>query len=416
MKIAVLGSGGREHAIAWKLSQENSVKEVFQIPGQQGFVNSIPLDIYDFSAVKEFCLNNFIDLVIVGPENLLAKGIVESFEGTGIFVFGPGKEASKLESSKIWAKNFMKKYGVETADFLSFKHFLEAENFILERDGNVVIKYDGLAEGKGVSVCSCLEEAILSVKHLHEIHGQEASFLVEEKLVGEELSLLAFTDGKECKFLIPSQDYKRAFDQNRGPNTGGMGAYCPLPFWNEQIEEEIREKIVDPTLRGLYEESLYYCGVIYFGIILTKQGPKLLEYNVRFGDPETEVVLAALKSDLLPLIMACFQGKLKEVEMSFYPGTFIDVVLASKGYPKAYKTGYEITGLEKLSEDTLVFYGGVEKGKKTLRTKGGRVLHIVVQGENLEDASEKVYQECRKIHFNGMFYRKDISKRLLVTC
>lgn len=411
MKIAVIGSGGREHALAWKLAQSVGKENIFCLPGNGGTWNNVPIDVMDFKAIGKFVKEREIDLMVVGPENPLAAGIVDYFADAPVQVFGPGKQAALLEGSKIQAKQFMKKYGVATADFWMLENGDDIEQVIDETDGNVVIKYDGLAAGKGVFVCSSAQEAYDALQELKHRYGQTAPFFIEQKFGGQELSIIGFTDGKSFKLLQPSQDHKPAFDGDKGPNTGGMGAYCPVPVCTADVLRQIQNDIVQPTLRGIQSEGLDYHGVIYFGIMLTADGPKLLEYNVRFGDPETEVILPALKSDLLELIQASLNETLEDVKMEFNDGSFVDVVLASGGYPGSYEKGKEITGIENLSDDILIFHAGTKRDGEKLVTSGGRVLNVVAHAPTLEQAIEKVYGEIPKIHFDGMFYRKDIGKK-----
>ena len=411
MKIAIIGSGGREHALAWKLAQSVGKENIFCLPGNGGTWNNVPVDVMDFKAIGQFVKEREIDLMVVGPENPLAAGIVDYFADAPVQVFGPGKQAALLEGSKIRAKQFMKKYGVATADFWMLENGDDIEQVIDETDGNVVIKYDGLAAGKGVFVCSSAQEAYDALQELKHRYGQTAPFFIEQKFSGQELSIIGFTDGKRFKLLQPSQDHKPAFDGDKGPNTGGMGAYCPVPVCTDEVLRQIQNDIVQPTLRGIQAEGLDYHGVIYFGIMLTAEGPKLLEYNVRFGDPETEVILPALKSDLLELIQASLNETLEDVSVEFNDGSFVDVVLASGGYPGSYEKGKEITGIENLSDDILIFHAGTKRDGEKLVTSGGRVLNVVAHAPTLEQAIEKVYEEIPKIHFDGMFYRKDIGKK-----
>ena len=414
MKIAVIGSGGREHALAWKLAQSVGQKNVFCLPGNGGTWNNIALKVDDFAGIEHFCSTEKIDLIVVGPEAPLAAGIVDYFKAKNIAIFGPTQQAAKLESSKIFAKTFMKKYGVATADFWLLEQGDDIEQIIDQLNGKLVIKYDGLAAGKGVFVCNSVKEAYRSLEELKRRYGDTAPFFIEQKFDGQELSIIGFTDGQDFKLLLPSQDHKPIYDGDRGPNTGGMGAYCPVPFCNPDTLKAIEQQIVQPTLKGLQSEKLDYHGVIYFGLMLTAEGPKLLEYNVRFGDPETEVILPALKSDLLTLIEASLKETLGEVNMAFNDGYFVDVVLASGGYPDAYQKGKEITGLNRLAKDTLVFHAGTRKEDGRLLTAGGRVLNIVTQAPTLSEAIEKTYREVQKIHFDNMYYRKDIAKKGLL--
>lgn len=415
MKIAVIGSGGREHAIAWKLALTNGPENIFVLPGNGGTPNNVAIQPNDFAGIKAFCQEQAIDLIFVGPEDPLANGIVDYFRGSGIRVVGPDKAAARLEGSKIWSKKFMKKHGVATADFWLLEDGDDIEQVIEQTGGHVVIKYDGLAAGKGVFVCSSVAGAGRALTTIKERYGDTAPFLLEEKFSGQELSIIAFTDGQDIQMLLPSQDHKPAFDGDRGPNTGGMGAYCPVPFCDQQLMDRIKKEIVDPTLRGIQAEDLDYKGVIYFGLMITEAGPRLLEYNVRFGDPETEVLLPALKNDLTEVMLACLEGRLNEIKIEANPGYFVDVVLASGGYPGSYAKGKVIRGLEKLSEDTLVFHAGTKRQQGQLVTSGGRVLNVICHGQTLGQAIEKVYTEAGKIKFDGVFCRSDIGRKGLAS-
>jgi phosphoribosylamine---glycine ligase len=411
MKIAVIGSGGREHAIAWKFAQSIPEEDIFVIPGNGGTKNNVDLNVNDFKAVEKFCKEKEIDLIFVGPEDPLANGIVDYFQDKDIKIFGPDKEAAQLEGSKIHAKRFMKKYGVATSDFWLAEDGDDIEQIIRKNDGNIVIKYDGLAAGKGVFVCSSVQEAMEALSEIKKRYGNDAHYIVEQKISGQELSIIGFTDGKDIKLLMTSQDHKPAYDGDKGPNTGGMGAYCPVPLATESVLTDIKTKIVEPTLRGLEAEELNYKGVIYFGIMMTESGPMLLEYNVRFGDPETEVILPSLKSDLLELVLSCLNGTLSSFKMEFNEGYFVDVVLASGGYPGSYEKGKVITGLDKILDDAMAFHAGTKKENGNILTSGGRVLNIIGKGSDLKSAIEKAYAEVEQVTFDGMFYRKDIGKK-----
>lgn len=413
MIIAVIGSGGREHAIAWKLQQSKIVERVFVMPGNGGTSVNVEIDPNDFPAIKAFCADKGVEMLFVGPEDPLANGIVDYFADTPIKVFGPEKRAAIMESSKIWSKRFMRKHNVATADFWEFnaENSLDAENIIKELDGKCVIKYDGLAAGKGVFVCSDITDATESLLELKAIYGEDANYLIEERLIGRELSLLAFTDGKDYQLLLPSQDHKQLLEGDLGPNTGGMGAFCPVPFYDDEMKQEITRKIVLPTMNGVMSENFNYKGVIYFGVMLTDKGPKLLEYNVRLGDPETEVVLPALKSDLAELVLACFNGTLKDFQIEFNPGFFVDVVLVSGGYPKAYKKGELIEEQGVMNPKTLIFQAGTKKVDGKLVTSGGRVINVVANKSTLDETIAEVYSEVKKISFKDSFYRKDIGTR-----
>ena len=411
MKVVVLGSGGREHAISWKLAQDLGWDSVYTLPGNGGIPNSQAVDIRDFNAIHSFCQNHWVELIVVGPEVPLAAGIVNFFEASPIKVFGPDKAATRLEGSKIWAKQFMQKYGVPTADFQAFTKIEDARNLITEKKGNLVIKYDGLAAGKGVFVCDDTAAAHTALDELKEKYGATCNFLIEDRIIGDEISIMGITDGKNIQLLQTSQDHKQLLDGDAGPNTGGMGAICPVPFCDDALLEEIKTKIVVPTVRGLAAEAYNYKGFIYFGLMLGKQGVNVLEYNSRLGDPEAEVLLPALKDSLLDLILACFDGSLSEKTPSFEEGYFVDIVQVSGGYPKAYSKGYPIEGLDQVRADTLVFHAGTKKIEHKIYTNGGRVVNIVARGTDLETALVQAYKECEKISFKDHFYRKDIGKR-----
>jgi phosphoribosylamine--glycine ligase len=409
-KVLIIGGGGREHALAWKFAQSLGWNNVFAVPGNAGISNSIAIDIQDFDQIENFCKQHHIDLIFVGPEQPLTNGIADYFKTSRIQVFGPGKQAAQLEGSKIFAKNFMKKYGVRTAGFQQFNHIDDAKKLIEEKQGNLVVKFDGLAGGKGVFVCSSVAEATEALHTLENTYGKKVKFLIEDKIDGDEVSVIGFTDGNTIKTLPISQDHKQLLDGDKGPNTGGMGAYCPVDLPPE-ISDDITQNIIRPTLKGIKSERMNYKGVIYFGLMIKDKKAYLLEYNVRFGDPETEVLLPALKTDLYEITQACLNGNLAETEFEFNPGYFVDVVLVSGGYPKKYEKRKEIKGLDKVSDDCLIFHAGTKKTGGKFFTDGGRVLNVVANGKTLDEAIEKAYREVEKISFEGMFYRKDIGKR-----
>jgi len=337
MNIAVIGSGGREHAIAWKLAQSAKADEVFVLPGNGSTQNNVPIVPTDFESIKQFCLDKKVELIFVGPEDPLAQGIVDFFADSAIRVFGPDKKAAQMEGSKIWSKQFMKRYGVATADFWIPEDTFQIRAIAQEMEGQAVVKYDGLAAGKGVFVCSSTTGIYEAIDEIHNRYGADAPYLIERKMSGQEVSIIGFTDGQTIQLLQPSQDHKPAFDGDSGPNTGGMGAYCPVPFCDAALLEKISETIVQPTLRGIQSEGFAYRGVLYFGIMVTEDEPKLLEYNVRFGDPETEVLLPSLQSDLLDLTLACLNGTLADFQMDFHDGYFVDVVLLPAAIPVPMK-------------------------------------------------------------------------------
>lgn len=421
MKIAIIGSGGREHALAWKLAQTVSKENVFTLPGNGGIPNSFPIDVNDFSALEAFCHNHSIELIVVGPEVLLDKGIVDFFRQsnlshkTNIKVFGPTQATTQLESSKIYSKDFMNKYGVATAFSHSFSSQESALDLIRAQKGDLVLKYDGLAAGKGVFVCENEDQVAEAFVQMEEKFGPQFDFLIEERLIGDEISIIGITNGSDIQLFQAAQDHKQLLDGDLGPNTGGMGVFSPVPFCDESLMQTISTTIIEPTIKGIQAEKLDYKGFIFFGIMLTTNGPKLLEYNVRFGDPEAEVMLPALETDLLDLILSTIDGKeygeLSEKSMIFKKGAFVDVVQVSGGYPGIYKKGLPISGLEDLSRETLVFHAGTKKENDQIVTNGGRVLNIVTQGETLKEAIQKAYAECAKVGFEACFFRKDIGTR-----
>ncbi len=410
IKIAVLGSGGREHAIAWKLANDLCPENVYVLPGNAGIPNSHPMDLANFQNIKKFCIEHEIQWIFVGPEQPLAEGIVDYFLQTDIQVLGPDATSAKLESSKIFSKEFMKKYGVASAPFKKFANVKEAYHIVAQRPDGFVIKLDGLAGGKGVFVCNNEAEGMEALKALSDKYGAKVDFIIENKIIGDEVSIIGFTDGKSIQLLQPSQDHKQLLDGDMGPNTGGMGAYCPVPQWSEWLAKEIQTRIIQPTLKGIQAEGMNYKGIIYFGIMISEEGPFLLEYNVRLGDPETEVLMPSLKSSLFELMEATLTGKLNSTNLVFENGFFVDVVLASGGYPLGYKTGYPIE-MQKTEQDVLIFNAGVSMNNNQLVTNGGRVLNIVASGITLDEAIDKVYKNIRSISFQDAIFRKDIGQR-----
>jgi len=410
-KIVIVGNGGREHALFWKINNDfiNSSAQVIRLTD-------------NCEMVLEFCQKESVDLVVIGPEQALHEGLVDRLREKGIKAFGPTAKAAQLESSKKFAKEFMQKHSVATAEFHSFKgRDKKAIELIEHYQGYLVLKFDGLAAGKGVYVCSSLQEAFDSLEKIFLNYGPDANYLIEERIVGPEISILGITDGKDIALFPPARDHKRLLDGNLGPNTGGMGVFCPVPNFTDEQMRECHEKIISPTLKGIEKENLDYRGFIYFGIMLTSNGPKLLEYNARMGDPETEVIMPLLDCHLTNLIEACLENRLgiflEKNPIKFFPKYAVDVVLASEGYPQKIQTGKIITGLEKLNPETLVFISGARKENKNLLTTGGRVLNVVCTADTLKQAVQNVYSEVRKIHFEGMQYRRDIAsqnKRIVI--
>lgn len=422
MNILVIGSGGREHALAWKLGMSKSVDKVFCLPGNGGTASkAINLNIKGadlkeqvLMAVEEYS----IDLVVVGPEQPLADGLVNLLEAEGISAFGPCAEAAKIESSKTFAKEIMESEGVPTASYRSFSELAGAISFLDEIDPPYVIKADGLAAGKGVSVCSSLVEAkdVLSALFVDGKLGNAArKVIIEEYLKGVELSYFVITDGRRVVPFGTAHDYKQVYDGNRGPNTGGMGAFSPSPLLNNDLHQTIITKIIQPTLRGLRKKGTVYKGFLYAGLILTEQGPKVLEFNCRLGDPEAQVLLPRLQSDLAGIMRDTLEGRLSEDIVEFSEQTCLAVILASGGYPGRYKKGEVITIDDRLTEmkDMYLFHAGtkiVEDNKRKLVTAGGRVLAVSALGESTKEAAAKAYRGVAMINFPGMIYRRDIGK------
>ncbi|KPK98367.1 MAG: phosphoribosylamine--glycine ligase [Omnitrophica WOR_2 bacterium SM23_72] len=433
MRILVIGSGGREHALVWKVAQSRLADKIFCAPGNAGMAGSaecVDIKVEDIPALAEFARKEKIDLTVVGPEAPLAKGIVDEFSRLGLRIFGPNKSAAQLEASKVFAKQLMAKYNVPTADFKIFDNAHEAKDYIEQIGAPCVIKADGLAAGKGVVVAKTVDEAKLTVTSIMEdkIFGEAGNkVIIEECLEGLEASMIVLTDSKEVVALATSQDHKRIFEGDLGPNTGGMGAYSPAPVVTKGIFDEILQTVIQRTIIGLTKEGIDYRGVLYAGIMLTKQGPKTLEFNVRFGDPETQAILPRLKSDLLEVMSATAEGKLSPYKnLEWDRRSCVCVVCASKGYPGEYEKGKEISGLDAVSgmEDIVVFHAGTKLVRSSefgvrspsiekIVTNGGRVLGVTGLGQTIKEAIDKTYQAVEKIHFEGMHYRKDIGYRAI---
>lgn len=417
MKVLVVGNGGREHAILWKVSQSPLVKGLYCAKGNGGtakIAQNVSIEPTNVKALADFAQSEGIDFTIVGPEAPLVAGLVDEFESRGLKVFGPSQRASMLEGSKAFAKEFMQKYGIPTAEFHTFEDPQRAKNFIKDFGVPVVIKADGLASGKGVFVCKSYEEALRAIDNLmiKKALGEAGSkVVVEEFLEGEEASYIVMLNGDSYVPLPTSQDHKRLLDGDKGPNTGGMGAYSPNPFVDEVTEKAIRELIIERVIKGLREEGIYYRGFLYAGLMLTKDGPKVLEFNVRLGDPEAQPLLMRIKGDFLQILLDFYEGK--PVNLEIDPRHTLCVVLASKGYPEKPEDGKEIIGLEEVEkmEDVVVFHAGTELKNGRVYTKGGRVLNVCAWGKDLKEARERAYKAIEKINFEGMHYRKDIGYR-----
>lgn len=416
MRVLVIGNGGREHAIAYKLSQSPLVNKLYVARGNAGIwqiAQKVDINPTDVSSLLEFSKKEGIDFVVVGPEAPLVAGIVDTFEKEGVPVFGPNKHASMLEGSKAFAKEFMSKYNIPTAQYEVFDDPDKAKRFIKDVGAPIVIKADGLASGKGAVVCKTLEDAIKTVDQFM-IQGKlgEAGkrIVVEEFLEGEEASYIVMLNGDRYVPLPTSQDHKRLLDGDKGPNTGGMGAYSPNPFVDPHTEKRIEEEIIKRVIQGLKQEGVYYRGFLYAGLMLTAEGPKVLEFNVRLGDPEAQPILLRLRGDFLKILLDFYEGK--EISLEVTEECAICVVVASSGYPETPSKGKPISGLEDL-KDVIVFHAGTDVKDGKLVTNGGRILNVCALGKNLREAKEKVYREIQKIHFEGMYYRKDIGDKAL---
>ena len=421
MKILVIGAGGREHALVWKLSQSPLVKKIFAAPGNSGMarlVENIPIPVHKTVELADFADSNGIDLTVVGPEGPLVHGIVDYFHERRLTIFGPTKGAARLEGSKAFSKQLMEKCGVPTARFGIFSDLKEALAHLEKCSIPVVVKADGLAAGKGAMVAQTREEAIYALTSMlkEKTFGEAGSrVVIEEYLSGEEVSVLAVVDGNHLILLQPAQDHKRALDGDQGPNTGGMGAYSPVPMVTPRMMEQIKEKIFEPVVRGIAEQGSPFQGILYAGLMLTAEGPKVLEFNVRFGDPETQALLPRLKSDLVELLLAAAQGRLQEVRPVWDNRVAACVVLASQGYPGKYDMGREITGLQAVEDlpETLLFHAGTKYEANRWLTVGGRVFSAVGLGDTLEAALERAYAAAEKIQFEGKHFRRDIGARAL---
>jgi phosphoribosylamine--glycine ligase len=419
MKVLVVGGGGREHALVWKIAQSPRVSKIYCAPGNAGIAEQstlVPIKANDLESLLGFALKEGIDLTVVGPEDPLTQGIVDLFESKGLSIFGPGRKAAEIEGSKAFAKEMMKKCGIPTATYEVFDDRREAVRYIRRQRTPIVVKADGLAAGKGVVICRTIEEAIQSVDKMmgEKIFGEAGRrVVIEECLQGEEASFLAFTDGKAILPLASSQDHKAVFDGDEGPNTGGMGAYSPAPVVTDRVHERIMEEILKPIVAGMAAEGRPYRGVLYAGVMVDRGHPKTLEFNARFGDPETQPLLMRMKSDILPILEACIHGDLAGHEIDWDPRTAVCVVMASKGYPGGYDRGMPIEGLKEASrlKDVFVFQAGTALEKGQVVTNGGRVLGVTGLGENIPKAIDKAYQAVRMISWEGAHYRTDIGKK-----
>ncbi|TDA67476.1 MAG: phosphoribosylamine--glycine ligase [Clostridia bacterium] len=416
MRILVVGGGGREHALVWKLAQSPKVTELYCAPGNAGISREaacVSIGAEDIPALVDFAVEKKIGLVVVGPEAPLVAGLVDALEAVGIAAFGPSRQAAMLEGSKAWAKEFMARHGIPTAQYRVFTEIGPAVEYARSL-GSCAIKADGLAAGKGVTVADTEAEAVSVLQDLlvdQKLGPAGRRVVIEERLAGEEVSVLAFTDGKTLVPLPAAQDHKRAYDGDRGPNTGGMGAFSPPPFFTRELEERVVEEILQPVIAGMAVEGRPYRGVLYAGLMLTGDGPKVLEFNCRFGDPETQVLLPRLESDLVEVMVATTEGRLSEVDITWKPGAAACVVLAAGGYPGPYRKSEDITGLEELPPGVLAFHAGTSWRDGRLVTSGGRVLGITATAPTLGEAVALAYRGVEKVSFPGCHYRCDIGAR-----
>jgi len=418
VNVLVIGSGGREHAIGWRLCQSKEVDTVFHAPGNGGTENNVPIPVDNLEGLADFASKNNC-FTVVGPEAPLAMGIVDFFDEKGLKIFGPKKNAAQLESSKIWAKEFMKRHDIPTARFNVFSDPISAKKYVNSVDHNVVVKADGLAAGKGVIVCKDkveAEEAIDMMLVDRKFGNSGNNILIEERIDGVEASYIALADGKIAIPMATSQDHKRIFDNDKGPNTGGMGAYSPTPIINEKLSKKIQENIIDKTIFGLANENITFKGFLYAGIMIHDGEPFVLEYNVRMGDPECQPILMRMESDLFQYINTSVDGELSKLPpISWKSESSVCVVLAANGYPESYKKNDEIIGSEEIFDNASIFHAGTKKQDGKILTNGGRVLGVTALGNTLESAINNAYSVVEKISWSNKYYRTDIGKKGLET-
>ena len=421
MRVLVIGSGGREHALAWKVSRSPRVTEVFCAPGNAGIskvAQCVDIAADDVAKLVEFARDKEIGLTIVGPEAALTLGIVDAFESEGLKIFGATRQAAKIESSKAFAKDLMKKYGIPTGFYGVFEDPESARGYVREKGVPIVVKADGLAAGKGVIVCRTEQEAFDSIDTImvrRAFGSAGGKVVIEECLIGEEASFIALTDGRTITPLPSSQDHKAVYDGDEGPNTGGMGAYSPAPVLTAELEREVMETVMTRAVEGMASEGIPYKGVLYAGLMIADDGPKVLEFNARFGDPETQPILARMRSDIVTALEAVVDGRLGEIEIELDPRPAVCVVMASGGYPGSYDKGIAISGLDEADamDDLMVFHAGTTSTNGAFATNGGRVLGVTALGDSVGDAIEKAYAGVEKIAWEGVHYRRDIGQKAL---
>ena len=420
MKVLIVGSGGREHAIAWSVAKSQKVDKIYCAPGNAGiaeFAECVNIGAMEFDKLVAFAKENAIDLTIIGMDDPLVGGVVDAFEAEGLRVFGPRKNAAIIEGSKAFSKDLMKKYNIPTAAYENFTDPEEAIKYLETAKMPIVLKADGLALGKGVLICNTLEEAKEGVKTLmldKQFGDAGNEIVIEELMTGREVSVLAFCDGKTIKCMTSAQDHKRAKDGDQGLNTGGMGTFSPSPFYTDEVEEFCEKYVYQPTIDAMAAEGRPFTGILFTGLMLTEDGPKVLEYNARFGDPEAQVVLPRMKNDIIDVMEACIDGKLHEVELEFEDNAAVCVVLASDGYPEKYDKGFEIKGLDTFRDKDgyYVFHAGTKFDNNKIVTNGGRVLGVVAKGEDLKAARANAYKATDWIDFANKYKRNDIGKAI----
>jgi phosphoribosylamine--glycine ligase len=421
MKVLVIGGGGREHSLVWKIAKSPEVSKIFCAPGNPGIseiAECIDITADQTNLLCEFAAKEDIGLTVVGPEAPLVDGIVDVFSKHNLKVFGPDQKAAILEDSKVFSKLLLRKHGIPTADFKCFDDHSQARHYVLSRGAPIVVKADGLSKGKGVFVCKTNDEALQAIDSIMKdrVFGNAGDqVVIEECLIGEEVSLLAFTDGRTIVPMESSQDHKTVYDGDEGPNTGGMGAYSPVPIMTSELYREVEKNILVPTVHAMNKEGRPYKGVIYIGLMITFAGPMVLEFNVRFGDPEAQVILTRMKSDIVPIMLATISGGLDNVDLEWFPQASVCVVMAAGGYPGQYYNGKEIKGLDSLKnqEGISVFHAGTKSENVKIVTNGGRVLNVAACGEDIKEAQKKVYEAVSKISFDGAHYRRDIADKAI---
>lgn len=420
MKVMIVGGGGREHAIAWKISQSAKVDKLYCAPGNAGIAEiaeCVPIGVMEFDRLAEFACEHKVDLTVIGPDDALGAGIVDVFEAKGLRVFGPRKNAAVIEASKAFSKDLMKKYNIPTAAYEVFTSAEAAIEYLKTSSFPIVLKADGLALGKGVLICNTYEEAVAGVKSImqdKQFGSAGDKLVIEEFMTGREVSVLAFSDGKTIKTMTSAQDHKRAKDGDQGLNTGGMGTFSPTPFYNREADDFCKKYIYQPTIDAMKAEGRTFQGVLFVGLMLTPKGPRVLEYNARFGDPETQVVLPRMKNDIVEVFEACIDGTLDQVDLQFEDNAAVCVVLASDGYPEHYEKGFPISGLEtfKGKDSYFVFHAGTKLSDGQVVTNGGRVLGVVAKADNLKEARAEAYKATEWITFANKYMRHDIGKAI----